>query len=159
MVPKHAPTVLLAAAALLAAEPAAAAPTSCPTPREQSAAKVRQLQTELMVAALTCANHPTASHTQRYNSFIRKFSSNLVDNADVLRGYFSRAYGKSQGRQFDAYITAMANEASLRVMGVAGFCEAMEPIFEKVLGLSGRDLERFAEQRDSPSSFAACKTP
>jgi hypothetical protein len=130
-------------AILIAAGPASAAVT-CLSPAEVRASAVRQLQTELMVATLSCAKHPSASLTDRYNAFVRKFGKDLAANADVLRAYFARAYGKGQAKQFDAYITALANEASQRSMGQDQLCESMPPVFDKILGIDAKQLETFA---------------
>lgn len=143
--------------ALFAAVPAAAAPTNCLSAAEHRASLVRQLQTELMVAALSCARHPSASLTGRYNAFVHKFGKDLSSNAEVLRGYFSRAYGKAQARQFDAYITALANEASRRSMVQPQLCESISPLFDSVLKIENRELESFAAANVEPSGrVAAC---
>ncbi len=131
------------AVTLLVAAPASAA-LACLSPAEVRASAVRQLQTELMVATLSCARHPSANLTERYNAFVRKFGKDLATNAEVLRGYFARIYGRGQSKQFDAYITALANEASQRSMGQAQLCESMPPLFDKVLGIDSKQLEAFA---------------
>ena len=124
-----------------AAGGAAAAP-ACFSKQEQRAHLVRQLQTELMVAALSCKNQ-ALDLRGRYTAFVSKHGSKLAENADTLRSYFVRAHGKgSHMRQFDAYITALANEASKRSMGLDSFCEDIQPVFDKVLDV--KDLESFA---------------
>ncbi len=127
--------------------PAAAAPT-CFTNKEIRASQVRQLQTELMVAALSCKD-PSLDFAGRYNAFVHKFGKNLAENASTLRGYFTRRYGKGQARYFDRYITALANEAAHRSMGVSGYCDRMVPVFEQVLTIKRPELETFAARSDA----------
>jgi len=149
-----------AAALLLVATLQPAAAASCLTPKEQRATLVRQLQTELMVAALTCARDPGSDLSGRYKAFVERFGDELIANADVLRGYFARAYGKAQNRRFDSFITALANEASRRAMGVQGYCRDAAPRFEAVLGVGGDGLERFAAETVTPSQrLEACARP
>lgn len=134
----------------------AIASTPCFTAAEHKATMVRQLQTELMVAALKCAGHP-ADLSGRYNAFIRKFGKEIGANADVLRGYFSRAYGSGHARKMDSFVTSLANDAVMRTLGETGFCDNMTPVFDKVLGLDGKDLEHFASETVKPrDSVAIC---
>lgn len=128
---------------------------SCSTPAEARAAKVRQLQTELMVAALKCNGHPTLDIPAKYNSFVSSNNGHLSKNADVLRGYFSRTYGKGSGKRFDSFITSLANDASMRSLNVSGYCESMDPIM--TAALETRDLEGFAESQSFGSNgVTAC---
>ena len=137
------------------AEPALAA--ACYKPHEARAATVRQLQTELMVAALKCQGHPDGL-TAKYNNFVRKFNPDLSTNAKILRSHFSRTYGKDHARRFDTYITTLANEASIRSSQTANYCASMAPIFETVLGIGGPELEDFAA-RAVVSTAQSCETP
>lgn len=134
----------------------ASAAAPCLTDAEHKASMVRQLQTELMVAALKCAGHP-ADLSGRYNTFIRKFGHDLSSNADTLRAYFSRAYGSGHARKMDSFVTSLANEAVIRTINEQGFCDNMTPVFDKVLGLDGHDLETFASQTVTPrETLAQC---
>lgn len=129
--------------------------SSCSTPAEARAAKVRQLQTELMVAALKCNGHPTLDIPAKYNSFVSSNNSHLSKNADVLRGYFTRTYGKGSGKRFDSFITSMANDASMRSLNVSGYCESMDPILTGAL--ETHDLEGYAaSQAFGGESLNAC---
>lgn len=117
---------------------------------------VRQLQTELMVAALKCAGHP-ADLAGRYNTFIRKFGGEIGNNAEVLRGYFKRSYGGGHARKMDAYVTSLANDAVMRTIGETSFCENTAQVFDKVLAVESKDLEHFATTAVTPrQSVLAC---
>lgn len=142
------PTISALAIAIAISGPAAAAPT-CFTNKEMRASQVRQLQTELMVAALSCKD-PSLDFAGRYNAFVHKFGKNLAENATTLRGYFSRRYGKRHAHHFDAYITSLANNAAHHSMGVNGYCGQMAPLFEQVLRINARELESFAAKVGDP---------
>ena len=101
------------------AEPAAALAISKLTAKEQEAVAFRRLQSELMVAALSCHDSRFAD---QYNIFITRFRPALSDNARVLKTYFKRQHGPMATRRLDAFITGLANDASLASMGDANFC-------------------------------------
>lgn len=63
---------------------------SCYTAEEVRAAQVRQLQTDLMVATLSCMSHTNLGLRERYTDFIGRFGGTLHTNAEVLRGHFRR---------------------------------------------------------------------
>ena len=126
------------------AVPVTSANAVCYSPREYRASQVRQLQAELMVAALSCSRHPQLEFPHKYNAFVRRFGPDLKENAEVLRGHFGRHYGTRREAAFDAFITRLANEASSRAMAVEDYCRASAPLFDKVLALGTGDLESFA---------------
>ncbi len=140
------------AVTLFSAAPAMAA---CYTGQEASAAHFRMLQTELMVAALKCHGHPSLDLAGQYNLFVKKFSSKLNQNADVLRQHFSRNYGSASSRKLDAFITTLANQASVRSLHQAGFCEETAPLFDKALASDAKDIgvlatEMYQDQTTRP---------
>lgn len=133
------------------------AEAACYSAPEYRAARVRQLQTELMVAALSCARHPELALRTKYNEFVNRFGPHLADNATVLRGHFARHYGKRREREFDSYITSLANEASMRALAVDDYCRAVAPMFDRVLRLEEPQLEAFAADVTAGSRLAkAC---
>lgn len=73
----------------------------------QAAFYVRALQTELMVAALSCQ---ARAH---YNDFAVKFQKVLVKHGQALKARFHQTHGKSKGeKKLNAYVTALANKTS-----------------------------------------------
>ncbi|MFM2130154.1 MAG: hypothetical protein RL477_1700 [Pseudomonadota bacterium] len=118
----------LALAACLAAPAGAQQVASLSLP-EQEAFAFRRLQSELMVAALSC-NDPR--HREAYNIFIYRFRAALGDNARVLKAYFKRAYGAGGPRKLDDFMTSLANDASLASMGDPRFCRNSLTRFEAV---------------------------
>ncbi|MFA7429232.1 MAG: hypothetical protein WCZ23_03645 [Rhodospirillaceae bacterium] len=117
---------------------------SCYTAPEVRASQVRQLQTELMVAALSCNGYPDLGLRARYNAFVTKFGGNLNDTAKVLRGHFQRNHGRDHVRRFDAYVTALANQAALRSFDEPAYCQSVVPVFEALAGMEPREVENFA---------------
>jgi hypothetical protein len=136
-----------AAAALLAAGPVHAQSaanvhaTSAKNAREQAAFDVRFLQTEFMVAALSCGR---PDYQQYYNTFVIRFGGSLKRHADVLKAHFAREYGKQGTSKLDSYATRLANEASLRSMQQVTFCQDTGLVMERVAGLDLASLDSFS---------------
>ena len=98
----------LAAAALIHAQPASAA-MSCWDEQETAAAKVRDLQSRLMVATLRCRAMGIDVLTA-YNDFVRINRSTLQQANGVIKARFNQGYGREGQRFYDSFTTAMANE-------------------------------------------------
>ncbi|MBE1236671.1 hypothetical protein IHV25_03260 [Phaeovibrio sulfidiphilus] len=100
---------------------------------------VRQIQTHLMVAALSCG------HSTQYNAFVNRFATDIKSNGDALNRYFSRQYGGSSKSQLNAYITRIANEASRTSMvNRQGFCEEANAVFQSLMGTNPGQLATYA---------------
>ena len=110
-------------------------------PREQAALDVRYLQTELMVAALSCGRPEFHQH---YNLFVAKFGNSLKQNSTHLKSYFTRQYGNQGTTQMDRFVTRLANEASLRSMQQASFCHDSIALFQRVTALDATALDSFS---------------
>lgn len=89
------------------------------SPKERDAIAFRLLQTELMVAALSCGRQ---DYRSKYNTFVIRFRPALRSNGRTLRAIFKRTYGRHGKRRLEAYVTRLANEASVRSLERAGFC-------------------------------------
>jgi hypothetical protein len=154
--PKH----LIAASVSLSLviAPVADAAARCLSPQERTAVNVRVLQTELMVAALSCRAVPGRDFTGHYNAFIKKHGEQLVGHSRVLQGYFKATYGESSRRQLDAFITSLANDASRRSMSSSTFCDESMTLFQEASTLERRDLEKWSGLRAAvqPVAFETC---
>ncbi len=130
----------VAAAALFAASSANAqsAPANA---REQAAFDVRFLQTEFMVAALSCGRPEYQSF---YNTFVSRFGAPLKRHADELKAHFTREYGKQGANKLDSFATKLANEASLRSMRQVTFCQDTGLVMERVTALDPASLASFS---------------
>ncbi len=157
-----------ALATLLSAGVAIAQNANCLTNDEAVAIKARMLQTELMVATLSCRR--AISHEAAYNSFIDRHSAELQRHNRIIQQHFGRTGGNAQ-RRYDTFTTALANDASNRSLGAADFCETSYKLFDAiaavergrlgayVAGLTGEAGIRTGEQcgRDPAMQFALAR--
>ena len=118
----------LCAAALVGAP----AKASCWSPEQVSAAKVRDLDSMLMVASLRCRFEGTSLIT-RYNELVTRDRAALTQVNDTLRRHFAQSMTRSAAlNAYDNYVTKMANRYGA---GVAGLnCGDMESIVNAALG-------------------------
>ncbi len=106
------------------------------------------LQSELMVAALACRDsNPELGMVAQYNDFVHRLSDRLVSHSKVLQAHFQKAFGADGRRRLEAFVTALANDASKRSMTSVGYCQSAATLFREVSGLERRDLERFSARR------------
>lgn len=70
--------------------------------------EVRRLQTNLMVAALSCRARA------EYNDFILTHRPSLQKYGKAIRAEFRRRYGPNGSKRLNRFITRLANEASAR---------------------------------------------
>ncbi len=88
--------------------------------------EVRRLQTNLMVAALSCGARAD------YNAFVINHRSSLKKYGTAIRREFKRRYGKSGPRRLNRFVTRLANEASARSSADRdGFCANANALFQK----------------------------
>jgi len=137
--------VVAAAAALFAADSfnagAASAQGAPANAREQAAFDVRFLQTEFMVAALSCGRPEFERH---YNVFATRFVAALKRHGEVLRAHFTREYGKQGLNKLDSFATKLANEASLRSMQQVTFCQDTGLVMERIAAIEPASLDSFS---------------
>jgi len=88
--------------------------------------EVRRLQTNLMVAALSCRARSD------YNEFITMHRPGLQSYGKAIRAEFRRRYGHKGSKQLNRFITRLANEASARSNADRdGFCAEAAALFQK----------------------------
>ncbi len=131
-----------------------AEPGECkPTP-DQASIGIRALQTELMVAGLKCS-------ADQFNAFTAQFKATIKKDADRMQGVFRKVYGKGGPTEMNAFVTQLANDASQRSNGSSEdeYCKQEDVLFQKVLALTGEQLERFSAGRklEIPTPVALCK--
>lgn len=126
---------------------------ACEPTADQISVGVRALQTELMVAGIKCS-------AERWNSFARQFKTTIKSDADRLQLLFRKTYGKGGADRMNAFVTQLANDASQRSNGAteADYCRQEDVLFQKVLALTGSELERFSVSRALavPAPVALC---
>jgi hypothetical protein len=127
------------AAALLGSQ---AAEAVCARAAELSGLQARVLQTELMVAALSCGE------ATRYNAFVNRFRGELVVESKRMQRYFSRVHGGRAGKELNAFVTELANNSSQRSLTeAASFCPQAAALLDDVLKIEPRQLGSFAAEQ------------
>jgi hypothetical protein len=117
------------------------AATACATPKDLAALNARVLQTELMVAALTCGEKA------RYNAFVMSFKGVLGKHGRSLRALFTRVHGSGGKRQLNGFVTKLANDASQGSLAVpGGYCTTASALFEEVLNTPPDGFDTMAEK-------------
>ena len=109
--------------------------------QEVAAVNARLLQTEMMVAALTC------DLRSQYNTAVRAFEKDLVRHGKILRKIFRRDHGSSAQRRLDKYITQLANDASARSnIDRATYCRTATSLFSNVLASGPGGFDQMTQQ-------------
>lgn len=100
-----------------------------------AAARVREMETMLMVAALRCRTEG-GSLLEHYNAFIGNSRPALIEINDRLRHHFTRAVGPVRAlNAYDSFVTALANRYGA---GAAGLnCGDMESILSAAVAEKG----------------------
>ena len=113
-------------AAVLAAAPAMA--QTCAQPAEKAAFDVRALQSQLMVAALSC------QQDEQYNTFVRQYKGELEGAYRGINAHFRRTAGARGQSSLDGYITSLANAQSQDgIRQGSNFCRNVTPLFAAAL--------------------------
>lgn len=136
----------VACVAGMTAAGAAQAQEGCWQSQEVKAAKVRDLQTMLMVGTLQCGS-PGSAIVADYNRFVANNRQTLVDNNTVLKAYFMRTNGIQQGaRAYDSFTTRLANlHSGSAKAGDAGFCQTTGAMAALAGSAPAADIEAMAE--------------
>jgi hypothetical protein len=135
---KHAVRGLVGLLLLIGATPAAAA-GGCWNEKTVAAAKVRDLQTVMMVGALQCRNseHDVLTH---YNKFIKAHRVAITSHNDVLKTHFKTS---SHVRDYDKFTTALANSRSVDAADPA-FCERTAALARELAAADRAKVEEIA---------------
>ncbi len=140
----------------LFASAAAQAQTVCISPAEEDAFQIGALKSELTVLAIGCKTE------EAYNSFVERYRPELVAKDAVVNAWFRHTYGGAAQKNYDAYITLLANEHSEEAQREGtDFCPRMLTMFKEVMALpSATVLAEYAETKDVvPAAVGACAGP
>jgi len=134
---------LLAATAAMLLVPSIASAQVCVQPAEKTAFDIRALQSQLMVAALSCGLQDD------YNAFVRKYQGDLVTAFRNVHGHFRRTSGSRHQHDVDQYITNLANgQSQLSIARGSFFCREQAPLFQAAMtATSAADLSQVAVSR------------
>lgn len=132
------------AASMIAVASTAGAAEACWTPKELAAARIRDVQTIMMVGALQCSaqGYNTAFG---YDRFVTRHRAGLVEANDVLKNHFIRQTVSSTGqRDYDGFATALANGHSAESGDMRNYCDRVDSLVRKAVSLHGDELADFA---------------
>ena len=114
--------IALAATAIIAAP----AHASCWKADQVAAAKVRDLETMLMVSSLRCRGNG-GTMIARYNRFVVQARPALMQVNDTLRAHFSESVGAGRAlNAYDGYVTRIANRYGAGAEGLS--CDDLSSI-------------------------------
>ena len=114
------------------------AKATCLRPAEQAAVQMRLVQTDLMVAALSC------NRKSDYNVFAVRYRDELISGGRTLRALFARVHGKRAHSRLNSYITRLANNASMQSLQSNDYCSRMGKLFDGVLAAGPTRFAEFA---------------
>lgn len=122
-----------------AAKKAPAAPAqACVKGADEMALQIRVVQTDLMVAALSC------SASARYNEFVKANQPVLMAAHTQLTKFFTAKRGGAKA--LNAFITKLANDSSMRsVQNIALFCQETGWLYDAILSPTRGDLPTFIQ--------------
>lgn len=116
--------------------------------------EVRRLQTNLMVAALSCGAR------QDYNTFVLAHRSSLQKYGRIIRTEFRRRYGKVGASKLNKFVTRLANEASARSNADRdGFCAEAAATFQHLKTPNMSLAEMVTVPASTQVASAACEAP
>lgn len=145
MTMKAVATAMFVAASLMsAAAPALASSAECLSASDRNAVQIRQMHVQLMVAALKCDD--SLGLRDSYGAYVNKHNSVLSGNAQSLRSLFQKAYGGDSSRQFDRFITRLANDASSQAQTQMGYCETNLDLLQKAMALPANQVDDLARE-------------
>lgn len=107
-----------------------------------------------MVAALTCNSR------NHYNAFAKRFQPELIRQGKALKSFFNRLYGPRADDRLNAFVTYLANDASVRSINFGGgYCQQANAMFDAVLSLEPAELSAFSTEwltASTPPRRVAC---
>ena len=122
--------------ASFAIAPARAAAEACVKGPDEVALQVRVIQTDLMVAALSCGA------SARYNTFVKANQPVLMAAHTQLSKFFTAKRGGQ--RALNAFITKLANDSSRRsIANIAAFCQETGWLYDALLSPTRGDFVTF----------------
>lgn len=131
--------VAAACIAVTAASAATKAAPACVKGPDESALQVRTVQTDLMVAALSC------SASARYNEFVKANQPALMAAHTQLGKFFTAKRGGQSA--LNTFITKLANDSSKRSVGnIALFCQETGWLYDAILAPTRGKMEPFIAQ-------------
>jgi N-acyl-L-homoserine lactone synthetase len=135
-------TAIALAAFSVPLAPVWAASKQCVTKAEKTALDTRVLQTELMVAALSCGQR------DQYNAFVIAFKPELQTNGARLKTLFQRLHGSKSKKELNSFVTRLANDASQQSQLIRfTYCNNTLKLFTETMLAPRNDLSAVTSQQ------------
>ena len=131
---------LCLAALTIGIAPPANAAMACWDQNQTAAAKIRDLQSRLMVATMRCRAFGM-DVLPAYNEFVRVNRSTIQDANGLIKAQFRAGYGDALGeRSYDSFATSLANAYGADETNV-GVCEETAELAAEAVAAGG-NVER-----------------
>ena len=131
----------LAVFALGFAQPASAA-MGCWDQNHTAAAKIRDLQSRLMVATMRCRAFGM-DVLPEYNEFVRANRTTIQDANGLIKKQFAKGYGPAGQSRYDSFTTSLANSYGADETNEA-VCAETAAVASEAVGAAG-NLERLLD--------------
>ncbi len=112
----------------------------CLDPAQSRGWRIRVLQTQLMVAALSCRGRRADGHVVLYNEIVRARRTELKRAADQFRRAAIRVGGEGA---VDRLVTEIANRVTQRSLDEADFCARSAALARAIRAVPDTPLEAF----------------
>jgi hypothetical protein len=137
---------LCVAALTIGIAPPANAAMACWDQNQTAAAKIRDLQSRLMVATMRC-RAMGVDVLPAYNEFVRVNRSTIQDANGLIRAQFRAGYGDALGeKSYDSFTTSLANAYGAHETSV-GICEETAELAAEAVAAGG-NVERLLDIAD-----------
>ncbi|MDB2414233.1 hypothetical protein N9W34_00500 [Rickettsiales bacterium] len=116
---------------------------ACAMQEESQALDFRALQSNMMVAALSC------DQQKNYNRFMIKYKNNLITGSEDIKSYFKRKYGFSYERELNRFVTDLANKATQFSMNKNSdtYCQQVSAMFKDLIDMEENMLGGYIEKQ------------
>lgn len=123
---------------------------------DRAAFDIEGLKSQLMVTAETCKGQAQ----DNYSAFIVHYRPAIASAEGVLHAYFNRAYGKAGSKQYDEYMTQLAdNQEDVGLKAGTAYCDNLNAMFDEVMSLhDSSELHDYSNSKMlyQPVSFETC---
>ncbi len=134
---------LCLAALTIGIAPPANAAMGCWDQNQTAAAKIRDLQSRLMVATMRC-RAMGVDVLPAYNEFVRVNRATIQSANGLIKAQFRAGYGEALGeKSYDSFTTSLANSYGADETNV-GVCEETAELAAEAVAAGG-DVERLLE--------------
>ncbi len=129
---------------------------ACVFDEDRAAFDIEGLKSQLMVTAVQCG--PEAH--DKYGAFMNRYLPQVAAAEGVLHHYFDRSYGKAGSKQYDEYMTQLAdNQEQVGLKAGTAYCQNLALMYDEVLSLhDGSELHEYSNAKllYQPASFDTC---